>query len=155
MKYIMRSLKYFVYLVAILTLIIVILVKAGFVESDVSKIFVNGYDSLWQIALMMAVFAAIYPKFGFSTRTAHFYGTPQEADAALGEVMERLGYKLERQDGEDSCYVKRSPFSRLVKMYEDRITVRHIAAGLELEGLTKDTVRIAAGVEAASREEDV
>ncbi len=155
MKYIMRSLKYFVYLVVILTLIIVILVTAGFVESDISKIFVNGYDSLWQIALMMAVFAAIYPKFGFSTRTAHFYGTPQEADTALGEVMERLGYKLEQQDGESSCYVKRSPFSRLVKMYEDRITVRHIAAGLELEGLTKDTVRIAAGVEAANREEDV
>lgn len=155
MKYIMRSLKYFVYLAVILTLIIVILVQAGFVESDLSKIFVGGYDSLWQIALMMAVFAAIYPKFGFSTRTAHFYGTPQEADTALGEVMERLGYKLERQDGESACYVKRSPFSRLVKMYEDRITVRHIAAGLELEGLTKDTVRIAAGVEAANREEDV
>ena len=46
MKYIVRSLKYFVYLIVILTLIIVVLVLAGFVEGDLSKIFVNGYDSL-------------------------------------------------------------------------------------------------------------
>lgn len=153
MKYIVRSIKYFVYLIVILALIIVILVLAGFVEGDLSKIFVNGYDSLWQIALMMAVFAAIYPRFGFSTRTAHFYGTPEEADAALKGVMERLGYKFEKQEGDDVCYIKRAPFARLAKMYEDRITVRHIAAGLELEGLTKDTVRIASGVEAANRED--
>lgn len=153
MKYIVRSIKYFVYLIVILTLIIVILVLAGFVEGDLSKIFINGYDSLWQIAIMMAVFAAIYPRFGFSTRTAHFYGTPEEADAVLKAVMERLGYKFEKQDGDDICYIKRAPLARLVKMYEDRITVRHIAAGLELEGLTKETVRIAAGVEAANRED--
>lgn len=153
MKYIVRSLKYFVYLIVILTLIIVVLVLAGFVEGDLSKIFVNGYDSLWQIALMMAVFAAIYPRFGFSTCTARFYGTPEEADAALGDVMERLGYKLEKQDGESRCYIKRAPFARLVKLFEDRITVRHVAAGLELEGLNRDTVRIASGVESANRED--
>ena len=36
MKYIVRSLKYFVYLIVILTLIIVVLVLAGFVEGDLS-----------------------------------------------------------------------------------------------------------------------
>lgn len=153
MKYIVRSLKYFVYLMVILTLIVVILVLAGFVEGDLSKIFVNGYDSLWQIALMMAVFAAIYPRFGFSTRTAHFYGTPEEADAALHNVMERLGYRFEKKDGDCDCYIKRSPAARLLKMYEDRISVRHIAAGLEIEGLTKDMVRIVSGVESANRED--
>ena len=67
MKYIIRSLKYFCYLIIILTLIILALVLTGFVEADLSKMFVNGYDSLWQIALIMLAFALIYPRFGFST----------------------------------------------------------------------------------------
>ena len=62
MKYLVRAVKYFIYLMIILSLIIVVLIMTKMVESDISKMFVNGYDSLWQIALMMAVFALIYPK---------------------------------------------------------------------------------------------
>ncbi len=153
MKYIVRAVKYFIYLIVLLTLIIAAMVLAGFVESDVSKIFVNGYDSLWQIGLLMAVFAVIYPRFGFSTRTAHFYGTPEEADAALRNVMDLHGYKLEKEEDGVKCFIKRSPVSRLLKMYEDRIVVTHTAAGLEMEGLTKDMVRLASGIEAANRED--
>ncbi len=153
MKYIVRAVKYFIYLIVLLTLIIAVMVLAGFVESDVSKIFVNGYDSLWQIGLLMAVFAVIYPRFGFSTRTAHFYGTPEEADAALRNVMDLHGYKLEKEEDGVKCFIKRSPVSRLLKMYEDRIVVTHTAAGLEMEGLTKDMVRLASGIEAANRED--
>ncbi len=153
MKYIVRAVKYFIYLIVLLTLIIAVMVLAGFVESDVSKIFVNGYDSLWQIGLLMAVFAVIYPRFGFSTRTAHFYGTPEEADAALRNVMDLHGYKLEKEEDGVKCFIKRSPVSRLLKMYEDRIVVTRTAAGLEMEGLTKDMVRLASGIEAANRED--
>ncbi len=153
MKYIVRAVKYFIYLIVLLTLIIAAMVLAGFVESDVSKIFVNGYDSLWQIGLLMAVFAVIYPRFGFSTRTAHFYGTPEEADAALRNVMDLHGYKLEKEEDGVKCFIKRSPVSRLLKMYEDRIVVTRTAAGLEMEGLTKDMVRLASGIEAANRED--
>ena len=59
MRYIVRAVKYFFQLMVILALIIAILVVAKVVDADISKIFVNGYDSLWQIALMMAAFAAI------------------------------------------------------------------------------------------------
>ncbi len=153
MKYIVRAVKYFIYLIVVLTLIISILMLAGLVERDISKIFINGYDSLWQIGLLMAVFALIYPRFGFSTRTAHFYGTPEEADEVLRNVMNLHDYRLEKEEDGTKCYIKRSPVSRLLKMYEDRITVTHTAAGLEMEGLTKDMVRIASGVEASNRED--
>ena len=76
MKYIIRALKYFCYLVVLLAVIILALVLTGFVEADLSKMFVNGYDSLWQIALIMLFFALLYPRFGFSKRTAHLYGSP-------------------------------------------------------------------------------
>lgn len=153
MKYFIRSVKYFFYLLVILAIIITILVLAGFVEADISKIFVNGYDSLWQICLIMAVFAAIYPRFGFSSRTAHVYGSPEDVRPLLLKVMDLHGYRLEKDSGDSLTFVKRSVISRLLKMWEDRITVSFDVAGLRLEGISKDLVRLVSGLEASQRED--
>ena len=152
MKYLIRSVKYFFYLLIILTIIIVALVMAGMVEADISKIFVNGYDSLWQICLIMAVFAAIYPRLGFSSRTAHVYGTPEEVKQILLRVMDLHGYRPEKEDGETMTFVKRSVISRALKMFEDRITVEYDVTGLRLEGPTRDLVRLVSGLEASQRD---
>ena len=148
MKYIIRSLKYFCYLVLILVLIILALVLTGFVEADLSKMFVNGYDSLWQIALIMLVFAIIYPRFGFSRRTAHVYGSPEELRAVVDGVMQRLGYVAEKNPDGAWSYLRRSPVSRALKMWEDRIEFTTTGAGLELEGLSRDLPRIISALEA-------
>ena len=55
MKYLVRALKYFVYLFIILALLIAVLVLTKVVDGNLSTMFVNGTDSLWQIALVMAV----------------------------------------------------------------------------------------------------
>ncbi len=153
MKYFIRSVKYFFYLLVILAIIITALVLAGLVEADISRIFVNGYDSLWQICLIMAVFAAIYPRFGFSSRTAHVYGSPEDVRPLLMRVMDLHGYRLEKEDGQTLTFVKRSVISRILKMWEDRITVEPEVAGLRLEGITKDLVRLVSGLEASQRED--
>lgn len=148
MKYIVRSLKYFCYLVVLLVIIILALVLTGFVEADLSKMFINGYDSLWQIALVMFVFALIYPRFGFSKRTAHLYGSPEELRPAIMKVMEDLGYRLESEVDGSFSFLRRSGLSRALKMWEDRITISPSGAGLEIEGLTRDLSRIVSGLEA-------
>ena len=148
MKYIIRSLKYFCYLMVLLALIILALVLTGFVEADLSKMFVNGYDSLWQIALIMLVFALIYPRFGFSKRTAHLYGAPEELRPDVLRAMERLGYRLEQEQDGTWTFLRRSAFSRALKMWEDRISISTGGAGLEIEGLTRDLPRIVSALEA-------
>ena len=148
MKYIIRSLKYFCYLIILLTLIILALVLTGFVEADLSKMFVNGYDSLWQIALVMLAFAALYPRFGFSKRTAHVYGSPEEIRSDVLRVMEVLGYRLESEKEGSWAFLRRSGMSRALKMWEDRITLTASAAGLEVEGLTRDLMRVVSALEA-------
>jgi hypothetical protein len=148
MKYFIRSLKYFCYLIILLTLIILALVLTGFVEADLSKMFVNGYDSLWQIALIMLAFALLYPRFGFSKRTAHLYGSPEELRPDVMKVMEGLGYNLESEQDGIFAFRRRSGLSRALKMWEDRITVSPTGAGLEVEGLTRDLARIVSGLEA-------
>jgi len=148
MKYIIRSLKYYCYLMILLTLIILALVLTGFVEADLSKMFVNGYDSLWQIALIMLGFAAIYPRFGFSKRTAHLYGSPEEIRPDVLRVMEVLGYRLENEKDGTWSFLRRSGVSRALKMWEDRITLTPSGAGLEVEGLTRDLARVVSALEA-------
>ncbi|MBP5336630.1 MAG: hypothetical protein J6Y63_03870 [Bacteroidales bacterium] len=148
MKYLIRSVKYFCYLIILLALIILALVLTGFVEADLSKMFVNGYDSLWQIALIMLVFALIYPHFGFSKRTAHLFGSPEELRSDVVKTMERLGYRLEGEQDGGWSFLRRSGFSRALKMWEDRITMTTGGAGLEVEGLTRDLARIVSALEA-------
>lgn len=152
MKYIIRSFKYFCYLLVLLTLIIGILVLSGFVEADLSAMFVNGYDSLWQIALIMLFFALIYPRFGFTRRTLRLYGSPEELRADILRVMENLGYRLESERDGTCMFVRRSWLSRALKMWEDRISIAPSGAGLELEGLTRDLPRIASALTAARGE---
>lgn len=148
MKYFIRALKYYAYLLILLVIIILVLVLTGFVEADLSKMFVNGYDSLWQIALIMLVFALIYPRFGFSKRTAHIYGSPEELRPDIMRVMEGLGYRLEDEKDGSLRFRRRSGFSRALKMWEDGITLSPTGAGMEVEGLTRDLSRIVSGLEA-------
>ena len=143
MRYFIRSVKYFVQLMVILALIIAILIVAKVVDSDISKIFVNGYDSLWQIALLMAAFAAIYPRLGYARREALVPGSDEETGPLLHQVMYAHGYAEESSaDPQVRIYRKRAVADRLTRLWEDRISVRRCATGYELEGINKDVVRL-------------
>jgi hypothetical protein len=142
MRYLIRAIKYFVQLMVVLTLIIAILMLAKVVDTDISQVFVNGYNSLWQIALIMASFAAVYPRFGYVKRQALVPGDDAEASAVLSRVMEAHGYEVEqRRDGALS-YRKRSAGDRMMRLWEDRITVERCMTGYELEGIGRDVVRL-------------
>ncbi len=147
MKYLIRSLKQFAYLTIVLVLVVFILVKANLVEADISEMFVNGYDSLWQIALIIAVFAGIYPKMGYSSREVKMYGPDEEIRPVLTEVMDNRGYKLEKEEEGKLTFIKRSPIARLTKFLEDRVTFTRSISGYSVEGITKDIVRIASALE--------
>jgi hypothetical protein len=148
MKYIIRALKYFCYLIIFLTLIVLALVLTGFVEADLSKMFINGYDSLWQIALIMLVFALLYPRLGYASRTAHISGSPEELRGDVVSAMDRLGYRLENEDGTGWTFRRRSAVSRALKMWEDRITLTVTGAGVKAEGLMRDLARVISALEA-------
>lgn len=153
MRYFIRSVKYFIYIMIILALVILVLMFANLVEKDFSKVFVNGYNSLWQIALVLAAFSALYPNFGYTKRTAHLYANPAEAHPIIKKVMDNRSYKLEKQDGDTLYFIKRYPFDRAMKLWEDRISVHPCAGGWELEGLTREVVRLVSAMEAQINED--
>jgi len=142
MRYLLRALKYFLYLFIILALLIAVLVLTKMVDGDLSTMFVNGYDSLWQIAIVMAIFALIYPRFGYSTQPLHIGGETSEVAPIVKQGMDVRGYKLKSEDADGNMvFVKRSPLDRAVKMWEDAISFTRTISGYDMEGHNKELLR--------------
>lgn len=56
-------------------------------------------------------------------------------------------YDLESEDAEGMTFRIHGLAGKLSKMYEDRITIRWNADGFMMEGLRKDILRLATGLE--------
>ena len=147
MKYIVRAIKYFAYLAIILCIFIVLLSLFGVVGSTLDDIFKDGAASLWKIAGIIAVFAAIYPHLGFGRRNAFVPGAYDEIRLGVVDLMHDRGYVLEDEKDQNLKFRLQSPVMRLTRMLEDRVTFERIGTGFELEGPVKDLVRIVSALE--------
>lgn len=152
MKYIIRALKYWIYLSLILCIIIFALISLKLVDGNIEQLFVNGYDSIWQIALITAAFAAVYPRLGYGTQRACIAGSPEELRPVLDRIMADRGYVLEKEDDGTLCFRKRAVAAKIAKFYEDRISVTPVLGGYELEGLRKDVIRLVTALESVNEE---
>ena len=148
MKYLVRVLKYFVFITVVMALILFVLSLLGIVEKDVNAMFRNGWDSLWQIGLMFLVVSAVYPRVGFCRRGARIPGTYEEIRPGLVRYMAERGYEIETEEGENLTFRRKGFIARLGKLlFEDRISFERDRAGYYIEGRTKDVVRIVSGLE--------
>lgn len=147
MKYLVRSVKYFFYFAIITSLIVTALVMIGAVEGDIDSIFRGGYSALWKIAIFFAIVAAVYPKVGFITREIPVDKDWNEIrETAVGYFRDRR-YDIESESASEVTFRLRGAVGRLTKMNEDRLTLRRTADGYTLEGLRKDVLRLAIGLE--------
>lgn len=154
MKYIVRAVKYFLYIIILLVLMMVILILLKVVDADISTMFRNGYDSLWQIALMFACVAAVYPTFGYMKKETLLPGEFAQLRPGILDYMQLRGYELEKEEGENMTFRLRGVAGRITRMLEDRITFKRVFGGYELEGLRRDVVRLGYGLEHKFRKEE-
>ena len=109
--------------------------------------FRNGFKSVGQILLLFAVVAAIYPKVGFCKRKAVVEGEFEDLKDGIKIIMEDRGYRLESENGEKMTFRLASKINAVARMLEDRVTVCAVPDGLEVEGITKDVIRIISNLE--------
>ena len=62
-------------------------------------------------------------------------------------IMEDRGYRLESENGEKMTFRLASKINAVARMLEDRVTVCAVPDGLEVEGITKDVIRIISNLE--------
>lgn len=147
MKYITRAIKYFFYFAFLTTAIILALVLIGAVEGDINTIFNGGYSALWKIAIFFAVVAAVYPKVGFICRDIAVDRDWKDIRSEAIEYFKDRRYDLESETADTVTFRFRDTTGRLSKMYEDRLTLTRVPQGYTLEGLRKDVMRLATGLE--------
>ena len=147
MKYTIRAIKYFFRFAFLATAIILALVFIGIVEADINAIFEHGYDDLWKIAVFFGVVAAVYPTLAFINRQVAVDGERNTVKEDIKRFMLERHYDLESEDAEGMTFRIHGLAGKLSKMYEDRITIRWNADGFTMEGLRKDILRLATGLE--------
>ena len=146
MKYLLRSIKYFIYLAIMLAIFIAALLALGFIEGPIDNIFKNGADSIWQMALIVAAFAAVYPMLGYGKRNVRIYGEPEQVWPEIVELMKGRGYILTEGDAQGAKFRLASNLGRVMRMGEDTITFTRNIGGYSLEGRTKEIVRLDTGL---------
>lgn len=147
MKYLIRAVKYFFYFAFLTTAIVLALVLIGAVEGDIDTIFNGGYSALWKIAIFFAVVAAVYPKVGFICREIAVDREWKEIRDEVLEYFKERRYDLESESEDTVTFRFRDTAGKLSKMYEDRLTLARTPHGYTLEGLRKDVMRLATGLE--------
>ncbi len=146
MKYIIRSIKYFFYFVAVFTLILLALVYTGLADSNIEANFKGGYESFWQIGLFFVLVAAVYPKFAFARRRLYVDPSVEIRGEAV-KYMSAHRYILESETADTLTFRQKGIGARLIKMYEDHIILTRNEEGYYMEGLRKDVFRLASGLE--------
>lgn len=147
MKYILRALRYFVFICLVMTLVLVVLAWLKIIDSDINTMFRNGYDSIWQIALMFLVVSFIYPRIGYIRKGVVIPGEYSGIRDGVVDYMEEKGYVLAREENENLVFHLRKPIARIFRKSDDTVTMTRDIAGFYVEGAAKDIVRIAAGLE--------
>lgn len=154
MKYIVRAVKYFIYICVLVTIILLVLVLTHFVSSDINVMFKEGWRSVAKILVVFAGIAAIYPLFGYRKLLAGVLGELAGLRDGVVKCMEERGYRLESEDSETMTFRSRSVLNRIFRVWEDRITVTKTLGGFEVEGLSRDVARIVPALEYRFRNPD-
>lgn len=145
MRYVVRSLKYFIFL-CVLDVVLVWFMYIGqsAIYVDFPTLLLEQLKSEsgpWLVVAFVAL-AAFYPRFGFMRRRIDGCDIVDD-ELRIKNAMQTYGFKLvERRDGA-LVYRKDGFLARLMLMFEDEIVVNRVDGGVELAGLRRTVARVA------------
>lgn len=144
MRYIIRSVKYFIYFCLLLVVMLsaLRLLHLTGEATDIPSMFKDGYKSLLYIGLFFLAASAVYPLLGFAKIKAIVPGDDSEASSAVKRCMQERGFDLEKEEEGRLSFRRRGAYARIARMYEDRIEFERTFSGYFVKGLRKDVVRI-------------
>lgn len=153
MRYILRAIKYFVYISVIVTIILAALVLLKAVSPDINVMFRHGWKSVGLIAAMFAGVSAFYPLFGYTKRLATVLGEIEGLRDDVVKYMDTKGYRLELEQDGKMIFRSRSFMTKLI--WDDRITIEKGLGGFYVEGVSREVAKIVSGLEFKFRTPDI
>lgn len=128
-----RVVKYFIYLVVLYSAILSIADMAGYLSEEPSNLneIIHSEKGLVALAAMAAL-SLLYPRFGYLTSKTKA-SFKRDRDSII-KAFKVNGMELKGEDGDVMVFGASNLLKRLRLLFEDEVTVRPIAEGVELSG---------------------
>jgi len=140
---------YFIFLLAVLALVFYTTTNRGDLQYFWELIPPYNY---WQVAIFLIVFAAVYPFFGFVKRNVYLNRPFQTDRDMLIECILLANYKLCSDDGSKMKFQQKSIFLRIMRLFEDTLTLDYSDNPIVLDGMRRDVYRFARNMEYVVRQ---
>lgn len=158
MKYLIRSIKYFIWFSVIFFIILCILVLTTdgmtFSKAFAPEVGLFKEGSFYKILAFFIAVAAIYPAMSFVKKEVFVDGSFKENETTIMRVFKSFEYEVESEDSEKINFRKAKAFTRFMRLYEDRISITKDDNPLILTGYRKDILRVASAIASATRNKE-
>ena len=154
MKYFIRSVKYLFYFTFMCGLILVLtfhfsVKPEGFTLMDM--LLVDG--SIYKMLAFFLAVAAVYPALGFQKKPVYVSNIKEHRKEVV-ELFENANYVIAQESATSITFKLRNPFLRLLRLYEDYVTIDFSNNPVMMEGLRKDVLRFSRSIEYICRNDE-
>ena len=141
MKYLIRSLKYFVALCVLCVIMMGLMLLTGTsqltAEETIYLMFHS--DRFVLLGVAMVVLAAAYPRFGFITRRVE--GDVEQHRTQINNALHTAGFRLIKEEDGVLFFRGDGLLKRLSLLFEDEISVRQYGQWIEIEGIRRGVAK--------------
>jgi hypothetical protein len=147
MKYFIRSVKYLVYFTVMCGIILVLTFHFSTKPEGLTlmdMLMVEG--SIYKMLAFFVAVAAVYPALGFQKKEV-YVSNIKEHRKEIVELFENANYVIAEESATSITFKLRNPFLRFMRLCEDYVTIDFSENPATMEGLRKDALRLASGLE--------
>ena len=109
--------------------------------------------SIYKMLAFFVAVAAVYPALGFQKKPLYVSNIKEHRKQVV-ELFENANYVIDTESATSISFRLRNPFVRLLRLYEDNVTIDFSESPVMIEGLRKDVLRFGRGIEYICREEE-
>lgn len=153
-KHLIRSVKYFFYIAIFFSLLVTIMFYTSDVPEGTTVLDLFKEGSWWKILLFFIAFAGVYPFVGYQKKQIYTAENLATKKKDIIRLFENANFVLESDNGSVMVFRLRNKFLRLIRTYEDAITIEYSQTPATISGLRKDTLRFSRSIEYLMREQD-
>ena len=141
MKYLVRSLKYFVALCVLCVVLMALMILTGSsnLTAEETLYLMFHSDRFVLLGVAMVVLAAAYPRFGFITRRVE--GDVEQHRTQINNALHTAGFRLVKEEDGVLYFRGDGLLKRLSLLFEDEISVRQYGQWIEIEGIRRGVAK--------------
>ncbi len=156
-KHIIRSIKYFIYIIVFFLLVVTIFAIFFNLEGNsIADVYRGMFkEGAWfKMLLFFVAYAIVYPFMGYQKKEIYTNENLATRKEDIKELFENANFVLQEETPTSMTFVLKNKFLRFIRIYEDAVVLDYSEIPATISGLRKDTLRFSRSIEYMMRERD-